>query len=452
MSPEFQQIYWFSGIYLQPQHLQSIDLHHSYMLSRHRQFSQPWNFGIIQCDFNPDILVDFTLKIEHLQSILPSGDYLEFPGNAIIQPYRFRDTWLETGKPLTLWLALRRFDRHTINVGNTSDNRWVKSNEEETMKDVYFQGPECSVSRILYNVQILSEAEKNLAVNCECLPLMRLSYSNNRVIIEQNYCPPVITINSSGILKNILDGIYAELNNYSYTLSGHKRVTRQLNSNNSNIDYFLIMQIVNRNLPLLHHYCNSPGIHPWLVYGFLAQLIGELSNFSSKCSYKGEWSDGRLILLPYDHYRIYESFISIKTILTALLNDLIRKDTTEIRLHRDEQSIFRGNLQTLPLQKMGVILLLLESNMKDLSCIDCLEFKIASELEISSLILHALPGIELVPTPSPLNIPESKCIYYFTLNQHDLLWQHIEQQKNIAFYWAHAPIDLSVQIMFMESE
>jgi len=35
------------------------------------------------------------------------------------------------------------------------------------------------------------------------------------------------------------------------------------------------------------------------------------------------------------------------------------------------------------------------------------------------------------------------------LNQHENAWKHVEQQKNIAFYWADAPEDLQVQLVFM---
>lgn len=91
MYPEQQQIYWYSGLYLQPQHFQSMDLHHSYMLAQQRQLAQPWNVGVIKCDINQQTLIDFSLNIDKLRVLLPSGDYLEYPGNCYIEPRQFRD-------------------------------------------------------------------------------------------------------------------------------------------------------------------------------------------------------------------------------------------------------------------------------------------------------------------------------------------------------------------------
>ncbi|MBE0719186.1 type VI secretion system baseplate subunit TssK, partial [Escherichia coli] len=78
MYNEQKQIYWYSGLYLQPQHFQSIDLHHSYMLAQHIARAQPWNFGCYECEIDHGALNESILKINKLKAILPSGYYLEY--------------------------------------------------------------------------------------------------------------------------------------------------------------------------------------------------------------------------------------------------------------------------------------------------------------------------------------------------------------------------------------
>jgi len=451
--PELQQIYWYSGVYLQPQHLQSVDLHHNYMLSRQRQLAKPWNVGMIQCNFNPETLVDFTLKIESLQAILPSGDYLEYPGNCALQSRQFRNAWKQIEKPFTLWLALRRFDPGHINVGDSPNSRWLKPDKEGVMKDVYFSGPECSVARILYNVQILSDEEKQAVVDCEFLPLLRLRYENDRVVIDASFCPPLVTLNGCPALKTLLDGLYAELANRAYQLAEYKRPDQFKDANLGEVNQLLATRSLNRALPLLHHYCRTPTMHPWPVYGLLVQLIGELSSFSEHCSFNGEWS-GKEPLLPYDHYNLFACFASTRKLIATLLENLALENSTWVALNADDLKVFCADLQSLSWEKAGSVLLMLRSEaMSDTDIFDNIGFKVAAKSSISTLIQRALPGIAATwLNPTPRSVPHRKDTFYFRLNREDNLWKGVEQQKNIAFYWDGAPADLEVQAIFMETK
>ncbi|SUY92971.1 Uncharacterized protein conserved in bacteria [Buttiauxella agrestis] len=455
MYSEQQQIFWYSGLYLQPQHFQSVDLHHSYMLAQQRRLAQPWNLGVIQCDIHYETLVDFSLKIDHLRMILPSGYYLEYPGNCLIETYQFRDSWKQREKPFTLWLALRRFDPEHSNVSNGTSSRWVNYTEESVMKDVYHNGPESAVPRIAYNVRILSEEEKETAVDCEFVPLVQLRYDNDRVIPDPLFSPPAITLAGSPSLKKMLDGLYAELSNRAHKFEEYKRPEHMTQESKSGGDMtqLLTMRSLNRTLPLLNHYCKTPTMHPWAIYGLLVQLVGELSSFNDMCSFTGEWLDGSSPLLSYDHYRLIDCFTSVKSNLIALLNGLELEDNTWITLESDEQGIYHGDLHHMQTQQASTILLLLRSDKLDawrIHAPDSTEFKIATSAAISSLIQHALPGlVSRWETPSPRGVPNRKDSFYFAMNQHEELWKTIEKQKNIAFYWADAPDDLQVKLVFM---
>ncbi|MFF6013364.1 type VI secretion system baseplate subunit TssK [Rahnella sp. R3(2024)] len=455
MYPEQQQIYWYSGLYLQPQHFQSVDLHHSYMLAQQRQLTQPWNVGVIQCDINPETLVDFSLKIDHLRLILPSGYYLEYPGNCLIEPRQFRDAWKQREKPFTLWLALRRFDPGHPNVSTGTSSRWINQSGDGVMKDVYHDGPESAVPRIAYNVRILSEEEKETAVDCECLPLLQLRYDNDRVMLDPRFSPPAVTLAGSPALKNLLEGIRAELSSRAHKLEEYKRPEHlsDIGKSAGDITQLLAMRSLNRALPLLEHYCRAPALHPWHIYGLLIQLVGEISSFNDMCSFNGEWHDGGAALLPYDHYRLIDCFNSVKKTLITLLNGLALEDNTYVTLKPDDQKIYRGELLTAKAPAGSKVLLLLRSEKLESWHVQFTgggEFKIASQDAISALIQHALPGISSQwENPSPRGVPNRKDSYYFVLNQHENAWKHVEQQKSIAFYWADAPEDLQVQLVFM---
>ncbi|MGQ6550907.1 type VI secretion system baseplate subunit TssK [Serratia sp. JSRIV001] len=453
MYSEEQQVYWYSGLYLQPQHFQSIDLHHSHMLARQRQLSQPWNTGIVSVDIHHETLADFVLKIDNLRAILPSGHYLEYPGNCRVEPYSFRDTWKVREKPFMLWLALRRFDPTQANVANDmashAHSRWIISNNDEVMKDVYHHGPDSKISRLVYHVRILCEDEKTNAGDCEFLPLLRLCQDNDRVILDPAFSPPVVTLGGFPTLKRMLEGLFAELASRAHRLEEYKQAERRSAGGRSdNLVPLLVMHSLNRVLPLYNHYCKTPALHPWHMYGLLTQLVGELSSFNDICSFTGEPT-----LLPYDHSRLMDCFNSAKKTLITQLNGLVLENNTYISLHPDVQGIFHADITALLTRPSQSVLLLLNSNTQGTSSswiTDTSAFKIAPRHNIGGLIQHALPGITVtMMTTPPRGVPNPKNVIYFQLNQNELLWNSVEQYQNIAFYWAEAPDDLQVQLVFM---
>lgn len=450
MYPEFQQIYWYSGIYLQPQHLQSVDLHHNYMLSRFRQFAHPWNLGIINCDINIEILADFSFKIEKLQAILPSGEFLEYPGNCTIRPRQFRDLWKKLEKPFTFWLALRRFDPGYANVGDSPNSRWIRSSEEGSMKDVYGSGSECNVSRILYNVQILSDDEKCTAIDCEFLPLVKFCYENGKVTIDSEFSPPLITLNGSSSFKRLLDGLYADLANRAHKFEEYKRPLQYEGLSERDMIQLLVMRSLNRILPLFNHYCNSPMVHPWHIYGLLAQLIGELSSFCDDCSFRGELNSEGLTLLPYDHFNLFDCFSNAKKIIVNLLINLNIDNSSFITLMPDKLSIYRAELKNLSWKQACSVVLALSSDTIDTLCSD---FKISPASKITTLIQHALPGIAVTRLKvPPRGVPNKKNTLYFLINKDDPLCESFEQDGCVAFYLDNTPEDLLVQMIFMEEK
>lgn len=452
MYPEQQQVYWYSGVYLQPQHLQSVDLHHSFMLARQRLLTQPWNVGIIKFDLNQDLLLDFTLKIEQLRAILPSGDYLEFPGNCVLLPRQFRDAWRLLEKKMTLWIALRRFDPKHINVGESLSSRWVSRCDDCTMKDIHFEGPESNVSRILYSVQLLCDEEKDVAVDCEVIPLLQLRYENNQVIIDPEFFPPSISIDGSTRLKSYFQGLCAELAYRTHQFEEYKSVFTEASIASGNISRLLVLQSLSRTLPLLQHYCRTPLMHPWQFYGLLLQLAGELSCFSERGAFNSEWSED-VDFPPYDHFNLYTCFSKVRQRLMLLLDALALKESTWITLIPDEENIFYGDLSTsVNYQSDSVFLMLYSASIKSDDDIDITEFKVAPASDIATIIYHALPGVEaqrLVDIPR--GVPVEKDSVCFLLNTKHKLWKEIELQKKLAFYWVDAPEDLQVLILFKEA-
>lgn len=464
MYPEQQKIYWYSGLYLEPQHFQSVDLHQEWIQTQQRCLTHPYYSGVIDLGFNQSALSDYIIDIESLSVILPCGEHLTFPGNCLVEKRVFRDAWKQKDQPFTLWLALRHFDPLHCNVAMPSgeqerlNTRWINKGDERVMKDAYDRGPDAAIARIYYNARIVWDQERDYIVDAQCIPLLRLRYDDKGVSIDTNFSPPSLMLYATPMLGKAIDDIYFELSHRAKKLEEYKRPERlvRVSGADDQITQLLAMRSLNSVLPMLKHYRDARAVHPWEVYGLLCQLVGELSSFSDACSFLGEWHQGGDPLQPYDHHNLIGCFKSAKKTIVALLNGLVLEENTYVTLEHESHGVYYSELDTThnP-QQVDSVLLLLRSELftQTRSSEPTDSLKLASRQSLEALIQHSLPGIPLsLCKPVPRGVPNRSDSCYWVIGRDNRLWEAVQQQQSIAFYWPEAPADLQVQIVFMATQ
>ncbi|MHA0273226.1 type VI secretion system baseplate subunit TssK [Enterobacter ludwigii] len=461
MYTEQQQIYWHSGLYLQPQHFQSLDLHNEWQSAQLVQLEQPYNHGLIELAINEAALDDYVVSVDNIRLIMPGGTFLSMPGNCLVEKRNFRDIWKQRDQPLTIWLALRRFDPLHNNVTTLDKEhdravtRWINTGEDRVMKDIYGHAPDAAVARLCYNVRLLTDAEKIDAVDCECMPLTRLRFVNDRVTLDPTFSPPAVTLFGSHSLEKLMDAIYFDLSARARKLEEYKRSERLVNDaeRGDQVTQLLAMRSLNRVLPMLKNYCQARQVHPWQVYNLLCLLIGELSSFNDSCSFDGQWRDGEGKLLDYNHHKLLSCFDSARVTLVSLLNSLVLEDNTYITLEKDAHGVFRGDFNSVELKQVETVLLLLRSTNMPLENRQVKNpggIKLASGQIIETLIQHALPGVPVNGCRQPpRGVPNRSDSHYFVIDQDNELWSKALKGKSISCYWPDMPDDLQVQIIFV---
>ncbi|MCW6030447.1 type VI secretion system baseplate subunit TssK [Pantoea sp. JK] len=458
MLPEQQAIYWYSGLYLQPQHFQAAELYQGWQHSRHFTLANAWNEGVIDYRLNDDALIDFTAEIKQLRIILPDGTYLEYPGNCQIEKRNFRQAWKYRDRPFALWLALRKFEPQRQNVSMATDDqpaatRWVNCRDEHMMKDVYHQGPETSVPHITYNLRLMWDEEQQEAVDYQCFPLARFHFDGQSVMHDGDFIPASVTLDGASALRKRIDHLYYELSNRARSLEEFKRTERLVGSEerSESLVQLLVMRSLNRVLPLLALYRQAPRIHPSQVYAQLAQLIGELSSFNDDCNFSGEWSHGDDALRSYDHQDLAGCFDSVRRVLMALLDSLALEENAYIPLQRDEQEVYCSPLDRQQIEQAEALYLLVRSPQwganSDISAA-VQAMKLASRSTLEALIQHALPGVKLTLCHQPpRGMPKRADSRYLLIECQSELWHRIVVERQLGFFWSQAPTDLQVQLV-----
>ncbi len=451
-------LYWYQGLFLQPQHFQLWDLYHQWLLADTLGHFHPFSWGVISLEVEEASLGNFVFEVRKGKFLFPDGSLVTYPGNALIEPRSFEEDWTEGGRPLTVYLGLRKWDQTGGNVTVIEDKppsqihtRYVAPADPEEVIDLHGSGPAAQVRRAQYLLKILWDEEVEEAGDYFTFPVAKLIRVGEEVKLSEEFIPPAMVTSSSEVLTNLLKELREQLSSRARQLEAYKR-ERDIHGaefGSRDMAFLLALRSLGRYTPLLYHITEGEGAHPWLVYGLLRSLIGELSSFSRGVTFLGEVEDEGYSLPPYDHRDLWGCFSAARRVLLRLLDEITAGPDYVIELLFDG-TYYAAELRPAIFEGRNRYFLSLQTEEDPQAVIQAMETvaKLGAREQLPLLIARALPGVRLeyLPVP-PHELPRRAHCLYFAINHHGEQWDHVEKGRNIALYWDGAPEDLRVELM-----
>ena len=443
-------VYWHQGLFLQPQHFQTTDqgLRNQLLLFMDSRF--PYFWGVRQMELQTSALTRGVVHVNSISLTFRDGTHAEFPGNAVIAPRSFDEQWTHRDKPLTIYAGLCRFRDNTSNVtvvdaldtGNI-DSRFLSLSEPEEIPDLYGEGPTASVKTMFLNVRLFWEQEIPSLDHYDVIPIARVLWEEGSIKSSPTFVPPCVSVDASWTLASLVEEIRNECGSRARQLGEFKnpRNPDRHEADMRAMAYLLALQTLNRYVPLLHHYSETRPLHPWILYGTLRQMVGEMSTFSEKVGLLGE-SEGSGDALPaYNHNDIGGCISRAQTLIFSLLNELTVGPDFLVRLQpsgeffeaRLSASFFSSRARYYFVVTMGE-----DPDAGLRAFVD--NAKVGSPELISTIIQRALPGVELVPlTTPPPGLPRRFKAYYFRAETNSPDWEAIRREEAVRLFWPEAP-------------
>jgi type VI secretion system protein ImpJ len=452
-------LFWHQGLFLQPQHFQMEGLHSRSLLAPFHSFQAPHFWGVGELEIQKAALGNRSFSLIKGEFLFPDTTHVVLPGNALVEARSFEEGWIEGGKPLTVFLGIRKWNNTGENVtvlpgldalsGVTT--RFVTTADAIETPDLHQSGPTAQVKYLDYMLRIFWETEMDQLGDYVLLPIAKLIRTGDEIALAPDFVPPCLTLSSDAVLLKLVKEVRDEIFARARQLEAYKKArgihTAEFGARD--MVYLLALRSLNRYVPLLYHFTESRQVHPWTVYGLLRQLIGELSTFSIQVGVMGELTDGTSLLPGYDHRRLGECFTSAHDLIIRLLDEITAGPEYIIQLLYDgtyfaadlNPAIFGGNYRYY---------LVFETQADPQPLLQSLETagKLGAREALPLLIAKALPGIRLdhLVLP-PQELPRRAFSIYFQLDHHSDLWSRVEKGKNLALYWDTAPEDLKVELM-----
>lgn len=453
-------VFWHQGLLLQPQHFQLQDQAVQSRLIPFLKYQEPHFWGVGEAEIDQGALVTGSFRLESGTFLFPDGAFVEFPGNARVESRRLDGGGLPEGKPLQVYLGLRKWNDAGENVTvidgreelPAAATRFVAMADPEEVKDLHGGGPDGQVKRLHYLLRIFWEGEMAQLGEYFLIPLARLELFGAEVRLSTRFVPPSLALDASQPLLRLVKEIRDQLAGRSHQLEQYKkqRGVQSAEFGSRDMVYLLALRTLNRHVPYLFHLTEAQPVHPWGVYGALRQLVGELSSFSLRVNVLGE-QDGRM-LPPYDHRKLWDCFSAARDLVTQLLDEITAGPDYVIRLAYDG-AYFAAELKPALLEDGNRYFLAFRTEEEAKVVLQSLETaaKLSAREHLPVLASRALPGLvlEYLQVP-PQELPRRARTLYFAVDHHHDQWSMVAKGCNIALYWDSAPADLEVELMVLE--
>lgn len=454
-------VLWYQGLFLQPQHFQQFDLYFQSLLSPLRTYQQPYFWGVCWMQIDETALKAQTFDIAKGEFIFQDGTWIALPANTILHPRTLDKEKLEAGKSFKVYLGLQKWDSKNENVTvlkkgdnpSSVETRFACQADPEEIKDLHQGGPAAHVKLMNYVLKVFWEEEIERLDNYNLLPVAELVYDGDEIKILQNFVPPAVSISSSEVLQQIIHNIREQVAARCRKLEEYKSpkgiMTSEVES--SYIVYMLALRSLNRYVPMLFHLTEIPEIHPWIVYGLLRQIIGELSTYSDRIDALGKLKDGTALLPEYNHDDLRFCFDETQTLIGELLNVLKIGPESIIHLERDDNH-FQAQIPQELFDERNIFYLILRTAESKNTVLEIMQHisKVSSVEYMPTLIKRALPGIPLKHSSvPPLGLPAQPNSFFFELDRTHNQWIEIQKSQNICLYWDKAPKDTKVQLIIL---
>ncbi len=455
-------LFWHQGLFLQPQHLQYADLHHTAGRHPFHRIASPFFWGVVKLNINENALANDVFEAEGGEFIMPDGALVNYPEDAILPSRSFSSAWTDRQSPFSVFIGIRKMDPKGGNVtvacgddgGADVTTRFLTEASAREVPDLHQDGPPAQIKTLTHVLRLFWEDEVEEAQDYDILAAARIVQDGDAVMLSPDYIPPCLSLSASAVLLKTVKAIRDELAGRTHQLEEFKTPVGVSGAevNPRSIPYRFALQLLSYYGPMLFHCVEAASVHPWEVYGMLRQLAGGISSVSDQVNFLGEARDGTAMLPPYRHNDLGTCFKSAHRLLVKLLNELTVSAELLVVLREVETGQFSADLPDEMLHPQNIFFLAVRTVKPVKQYLDSLlhRAKIGSPKKVKTYEEHALPGLPLEHLLlHPEGIPRRPNASFFAVDRRDAAWNAVTTEKSVVVLWDEAPEDVKFELIAM---
>ncbi len=427
---------------MQPHHYESQDAYHERRaaFALGLLFDQPW--GISDLDLNSDSLQAGEVGIRRFEGIFPDGTPLSISGVAganVLQ--RSFEATLRQKSTVDVFLGIVRQVPGKALVdaadGSTEPRRFAR--RLATRPELETGQNPGSVPWLRPNVRILFEGEA-----VEEYAVLRIGQllkgPNGKVVYTRKIVPPVLRIQASAVLRDMLQELHQRLVETRDALVARRPEGHE--STASDAARVVLRMMLGRAVPRVADLHQGHNVHPRQAYSALVEIVGALAPFGTQAT---------VTIPPFDILRLGPTFADLTKHAHDILASITASRYRAIPLNkRAIDGVRFGDLHEPGIFSKDFVIAVRGSDPARLR-MELPHFaKVAALDVLGALLNNALGGIGIAAISRPAGLevpPQTVC---FRLDQHGDQWEELVRRGTIAIHLPEAYKDSDVTLHIKE--
>lgn len=422
------RVIWTQGLFLQPHHFQQEARHVAYFVDARLAATGPYAWGFHELVLDEARLATGRLAVLRASGVLPDGTPFSMPdADALPAPL---DVPADLqGELVSLAAPCARLGVTEVDFGDGPSDALARYRvQTQDLRDHTnaVDDPEPvqlgALKLVLLRQRDATDAHAALGV----VRVMERR-ADGQLVLDRGYLAPQYRIDASGQLSATATLLHGLVQQRARTLAGSMG---QLGHGVSEVANFLMLQMLNRNEPVLRQLAGAPSVHPWHFYQACLQLAGEMATFNPGSRHPPDYP-------VYRHDDLQGTFAPVIQQLREMLSQAIVPHAEPIELVDRGHSVRTAVVGNTELLRSAGFVLAVRSQMPadQLRQRFPLKSTLCSAERLKVLVNDHLPGISLRSLPvAPRQLPFHAGSHYFELERHGELWQQFERSGALAMH------------------
>lgn len=387
------RVAWREGMFLRPQHFQAQDRFFESQLRARVDSVRPYPWGFTEIVVDEDLAALGKLGVTRCSGVLPDGMPFSIPGEIappqpLDVPPDARDAIVYLTVPAAQIGAVEFVDSET---GSHEARFLVHENEladafseERTTEPVEVGAP---------NLRFAVTSDQTYGRVTLGIARIR-EVSNKRLMFDDRFIPPALDIGASQRLCGGLTDIIGRAVQRADELA--LRAVEATDGGAETFASFLLLQALNRWIPVLQHVEALPGVHAERLYENLVAMTGEFATLI-----RPERKPPRLPI--YDHENAQSCFGPVFDLLQSMLSAVFDRSAIQMPLESAGPGAYISKISDHSLYKSGFFYLAVSAAvpLEEVRAMFPSVAKIGSVQRMRQIVDSALPGVPLRHTPTP---------------------------------------------------
>ena len=422
------KVVWSEGMFLRPQHFQQQDRYiERYVESRCQAFGAH-SWGVMELSLDHELLKLGKISVSRVKGVFPDGTPFSAPEvDHLPPPLEIPENVHD--EIVYLAVPLRRSGAQQVLFDNQilASARYEMT-EFEARDDASEVTDTTGIQVGKLRMSLLKESSDRSGYACIGICKIVESRPDKLVILDERYMPSALDIRALPPLLGFTSELLGSLIQRSEQIAG--RIVGSGRAGSAEIADYMLLQLINRLIPMVKHLNEMQGCHPENLYYELIQMAGELATFTTsnkKAPDCPTYRHDKLLETYAPVFRALQESMSMVDDTTAVpLNLVVKARGIQVSVIKDRSLLSTARFYIAA--KAQIPENTLRSRLPD-------QLKVGPVEKITQLVTTAIPGISLIPlSVAPKQIPYHAGMTYFELNRNSNYWSEMSGSSAFAMH------------------